>query len=307
MIRKRRFDFGIEMGSPFQAGAVASANKGMPGARAERACRLGRLAVSIGRPAPGVCGQINASARIGPERIRRIDLGARREQPDRAVLERIDIEIVELLIEHGVGDSYHIEVVDRVAYMPAQHRAGTNFEKHPLAHFNRALNALLKQDRLANVAPPVALVDGTTGDNRVGDRRKKRRGAARRLEIGQAFEKRPSGGLHEGSMKRVVKVQPLHPHLLRLACAAGESIKGVDRSSNHNATVRIMRGDRELRERAGEGNRYLAGTQDRGHAALIGDRLLMAATVKDDFDGVRQREGSRRFGRGDLAHAVAHR
>ena len=60
-------------------------------------------------------------------------------------------------------------------------------------------------------------------------------------------------------MKRISKTQPLHFHLVRLSRTPGESLERVNRSRSNYATIGIMRSDRELRERADEGNRDFAG------------------------------------------------
>jgi hypothetical protein len=124
--------------------------------------------------------------------------------------------------------------------MPAQHRTRPDFQKHSLAHVERTLDSLVEEDRRAHIAPPIAGIEGWAGHNCVGDRRKERRGAARRREIGQAAEKRRFHSLHERRMERIGKVQALHSELLCLSRANGEGLQRFHGSSGHDTSVGIV-------------------------------------------------------------------
>ena len=164
------------------------------------------------------------------------------------MFERIDVEFVELIVEHDVGDRESVHLVDQVAQMPAQHRTRPDLQEHSLAHVERTLNSLVEEDRLAHIAPPVAGVEGWTGHNCVRDSRKERHGSARRREIGQAPEKRRLHGPHERSMKRIGKVQPLHSELLRPSRAIGERPQRFHGSGDHDTSIGIVSRDGERGE-----------------------------------------------------------
>ena len=91
------------------------------------------------------------------------------------------------------------QLLGHVAHMGLKRRARSNFQEDPLAHSDCPFDALLEEDRVSNVTPPIGGVRGGARKDAVGNGRKIRDGPA----DGVSPAKLSSSGLFTGHISSV--------------------------------------------------------------------------------------------------------
>ncbi|CAM5236947.1 hypothetical protein SALBM311S_04722 [Streptomyces alboniger] len=196
-------------------------------------------------------------------------------------------------------------VVDGRLHRDRQHRVRAHLQEQGVSLGQQSPRRLLEEDRVAEVAVPVAGVHrlvqpcpGQRGEHRdVGRYR-----CHRRQGLGQPL----LDGLHLYRVRGVVDRDGPRPDVIPLA--VGDQLpQGVRLTADHHLRRTVHRGDIDTALPAADQLPNLPDRQrHRHHAALAGKRPDGLATQGHDPGGVLQGERTRHTRRGDLALTVTH-
>ena len=298
------FERRVDDAVPFKGvGGEARAHQRVPGPGHEVAHRLGGVAEPEPLLLPRVGGQVRHGPGIGAQNRVGRDPRAARQRARHRGAERINQ--LGLAVVHRERRAGHVVGGEDIVDVGQQDRVRPDLDEDARAFAGRGLHPLGEQDRFADVAPPVARIEGLAGQDGSGHGRHEGGPAGVGRKRREIVEQRPFDGVDQGAVEGVADVELLHPHL-QAAGLLAELVQRVGGARQRGGARAVIGRHRQVRDLGRELLGNLPRADHDRHAAPVEGELLVMAAIMDHLDGIRQVQDAGRLGGRDLADAVAH-